>query len=175
MLAWNQRPRNSRRDSARAPRRLRVRCSAYSSPPLRVHTPVLQRAGQACACAYCVCAWPGARVRPLSDLEPPRSSREPLPTSLLPSRPHAQYLPPLSPLPQLLSLSFSAALFPSPSLSLSFAPSATQSAMDSRRVRNWLTVNVEFLGYVGEKESLGMYVIGAEFLRREFREIFDRM
>ena len=86
-VAWNQRPRNSRRDSARARRRLRARCSAYSSPPLRVHTPVLQRAGQACACAYCVCAWPGARVRPLSDLEPPRSSREPLPASLLSSRP----------------------------------------------------------------------------------------
>lgn len=64
-----------------------VRAAARTHPRHSVHTPVLQRAGQACACAYCVCAWPGARVRPLSDLEPPRSSREPLPASLLSSRP----------------------------------------------------------------------------------------
>ena len=116
-----------------------------------------------------LCACPGARVRPHSDLEPPRSSRELLPlfTSIPP--PHALYLPPLSSLPQFLSLSLflslSFSLFhlrsltPTPSLSLSFAPSATQLAMDSRHVRNWLTESVEFFWLLWEEFDIARRIL----------------
>lgn len=136
---------------------MRVRRADCVCAAARIHPrhsvctrPCAARRASVCVRVLRVCVARGARAAP----------QRPWASSILPRAPphfsallssHAQYLPPLSPLPQLLSLSFSAALFPSPSLSLSFAPSATQSAMDSRRVRNWLTVNVEFLGYVGER------------------------
>lgn len=87
MLAWNQRPRNSRRDNARAPRRLRVRCSAYSSPPLRVHTPVCSAPGKRMRARIACVRGQGRACGPsatLSLLDPPASPSPLLCSPLVP-------------------------------------------------------------------------------------------
>ena len=124
-----------------------------SAPGRRVRARIACVRGQGRACG------PSAT---LSLLDPPAS---PSPLLCSPLVPCAISPSPITAAAIALSLSFSAALFPSPSLSLSFAPSATQSAMDSRRVRNWLTVNVEFLGYVGERVRYVCYRSREGFVR----------
>lgn len=126
---------------ARARSRVRVRCSA--------RTPATSVCTRPAVCSASVCVSvlvlnesvcvARARVRPRSDLEPPRSSRDPslCPriTSPSPRRPRpppdAQYLPPLSPSRNCFPLSRSVLLSHPLTLSLSFALSRTLIAMGS--------------------------------------------